>query len=56
MIPNHILKKDLKIYELLGERTIMARRVEKAPWKTLEPIFLRAPLALKILFLYFVSF
>lgn len=46
MMPNHILKNDMKMYDLLGESTIMARNVEKAPWKTLEPMEPRAPLAL----------
>ena len=38
MIPNHILKKDMKMYDLLGARITIARKVEKAPWNTDEPI------------------
>jgi predicted TIM-barrel enzyme len=32
------LKNDMKIYEEEGESAIMARNVDDAPWKTLEPI------------------
>jgi hypothetical protein len=50
MIPNHILKKDSNIYDLLGESTMIARSVENAPWNTLGPIYANAPLALNTLF------
>lgn len=38
IIPNHILKNTLNMYDLLPERTIMAKKVENAPWNTLGPI------------------
>jgi hypothetical protein len=50
IIPNHILKKTSKIYDLDPERTMIAKNVEKAPWNTLGPIYPRAPLALSTLF------
>ena len=46
MIPNHILKNDMKMYDLLGASTTIARKVEKAPWNTLDPIDPSALLAL----------
>jgi len=49
IMPNHILKNDSKIYDLLGPRTIIAKKVEKAPWKTDDPIEASAPLALNTL-------
>jgi hypothetical protein len=50
IIPNHIRKNMVKIYDLEVDRTTIARKVEKAPWKTDGPIAPRAPRALKILF------
>lgn len=50
MIPNHILKNDLKMYDLEGDSIMIARNVEKAPWNTLEPMEPRAVLALKTRF------
>ena len=38
IMPNHILKNTLNMYDLLPERTIMAKKVENAPWNTLGPI------------------
>jgi hypothetical protein len=38
MIPNQALKNTIKTYDLLGLRVIMAKNVEKPPWKILEPI------------------
>jgi len=49
MIPNHILKKTINIYDLLPESTTIASNVENAPWNTLGPIYPRAPLALRTL-------
>lgn len=46
MIPNQSLKKAMKTYETLGARTMMAKKVEKPPWNTEEPIFPKALLAL----------
>lgn len=51
MMPTHSLKKTTKTYELDGPRARMARRVEKPPWKTDEPIYEMAIFALKSLFL-----
>ena len=50
MIPNHSLKKTRKIYVFAGASVTMARNVEKPPWKTLDPILLRACYALYTLF------
>ena len=38
MMENHSLKKMMKTYDLEGAVRIMDRKVEKPPWKTLEPI------------------
>ena len=56
IIPNHSLKKDLKIYVSPGRSTKIAKKVENPPWKTLEPIFYSAILALYCLILLLVSY
>ena len=38
MIENQSLKKMMKTYDFEGAVSMMARKVEKPPWKTLEPI------------------
>ena len=38
MIPTQSLKNTTNTYELEGPKAEMASRVEKPPWKTLEPI------------------
>ena len=55
MMPNQSLKKTRKMYVFAGARVTMAKNVEKPPWKTLEPILLRACCALYTLFYSFVS-
>ena len=49
-MPNHILKKTIKMYDLAAERIITAMKVEAPPWITLDPILLTATLALYNLF------
>ena len=46
MIPNHNLKKTMKIYVFAGAKQIMAKNVENPPWNTLDPILLKAYCAL----------
>jgi len=50
MIPNQALKNTMKMYVLEGARVMIARNVEKPPWKILDPICDRAFLTLYILF------
>ena len=38
MIPHHILKNTTNMYDFDGPKAEIAKKVEKPPWKTLEPI------------------
>jgi hypothetical protein len=38
IMPNQALKKTINTYDLEGLSVMMARKVEKPPWKILEPI------------------
>ena len=49
MIPNHCLKKARNTYDEEAEIVTIAKKVEKAPWKTEVPILVKAPLTLDTL-------
>ena len=38
IMPYHILKKTSKMYDFDCDSTVIAKKVEKPPWNTLEPI------------------
>ena len=46
-IPKNVLNMTTKMYDLAMLRVMTASKVEKPPWKTLEPIWLIATVALK---------
>lgn len=50
IIPNHILKKTSKMQDLAKARIMIARKVDIAPWNTLEPIEHKAILTLCTLY------
>jgi hypothetical protein len=50
IMQNRDLKKYEKIYDFAGANEIIARKVEKPPWKMLEPICLKAISILNFLF------
>ena len=45
-IPKKVLNMTTKMYDLAMLSVMTARKVEKPPWRTLDPIWLTATLAL----------